>query len=430
MHKIEKIKVSGFWDTHEIEASLFSDVTFFIGVNGTGKTTFINLIAAVLVGDFATLERMAFSSVEIHFTATSGNKKPSITVTKKRSEKRPFDDIRYSIKESQSGPEKSYSLSDFEERLLLHGEPDPRYYIRHGNTRRHHLGVIEAVRELVQVSWLSIHRITGLPRSSDDKSYESTIDRKLAQLSSDLGKYLSSVSKQKDEEVRKFQEFIFLSLLAETKEKDFIDPKGLEKLQSQKVSLIEIFQELHVPKSSYGNLVDNYFDTSKHIYSRLQPNKGGAFNTSELINLIGLLRLNNVIEKWQTLQSRLSEIFLHRDKFLTTVNKLFLKKELKFSEGNEIFFETSSGKHLSLQMLSSGEKQLLILLTEALLQRGRPFIYIADEPELSLHVSWQEKLISSIRTLNEQAQIVAATHSPDIIGTLSNRVLDMDNLIK
>ena len=63
------------------------------------------------------------------------------------------------------------------------------------------------------------------------------------------------------------------------------------------------------------------------------------------------------------------------------------------------------------QSLSSGEKQLLILLTQTLLQEKQPFIYIADEPELSLHIEWQHKIISAIKELNPNVQIIAATHS-------------------
>ena len=77
----------------------------------------------------------------------------------------------------------------------------------------------------------------------------------------------------------------------------------------------------------------------------------------------------------------------------------------------------------------SGEKQLLILLSETLLQRERPYIFIADEPELSLHVLWQEKLIASLRALNPAAQIIAATHSPDIVGALESQAIDMEELI-
>ena len=92
-------------------------------------------------------------------------------------------------------------------------------------------------------------------------------------------------------------------------------------------------------------------------------------------------------------------------------------------------FVTRTDKKLSPQMLSSGEKQLLILLSETLLQRQSPAVFIADEPELSLHVKWQEKLVPSLRELNASSQIIAATHSPDIVGPLSDRTIDMEVLL-
>ena len=87
---------------------------------------------------------------------------------------------------------------------------------------------------------------------------------------------------------------------------------------------------------------------------------------------------------------------------------------------------TQSGKEFSVQNLSSGEKQLLIIFGEALLQRQKAHIFIADEPELSLHVEWQEKLVSSLKILNPFAQLIFATHSPDIVGSYYKSVLQIE----
>lgn len=66
---------------------------------------------------------------------------------------------------------------------------------------------------------------------------------------------------------------------------------------------------------------------------------------------------------------------------------------------------------------------------EALLQEKRNVIFIADEPELSLHVKWQEKLINAIRELNPNAQLIIATHSPDIVADYRNKVIDMEGIV-
>ena len=70
----------------------------------------------------------------------------------------------------------------------------------------------------------------------------------------------------------------------------------------------------------------------------------------------------------------------------------------------------------------------MILLTETLLQQKQPFVFIADEPELSLHIEWQRNLISSIRKLNPNAQIIFATHAPEIAGNYSTRLINMENV--
>jgi predicted ATPase len=74
------------------------------------------------------------------------------------------------------------------------------------------------------------------------------------------------------------------------------------------------------------------------------------------------------------------------------------------------------GKGLSLSALSSGEKQLLTILV-ATVNAGASVILV-DEPELSMHVDWQRRLIQSMRTLNPIAQIIVATHSPEIMAEI------------
>jgi predicted ATP-binding protein involved in virulence len=45
----------------------------------------------------------------------------------------------------------------------------------------------------------------------------------------------------------------------------------------------------------------------------------------------------------------------------------------------------------------------------------RSGVFVVDEPELSLHVSWQRKFVSAIRRANPAVQLILATHSPEII---------------
>ena len=73
-------------------------------------------------------------------------------------------------------------------------------------------------------------------------------------------------------------------------------------------------------------------------------------------------------------------------------------------------------KFISLDQLSSGEKQLLLILTTVFLQEETPNVLLMDEPEISLHISWQDKLITTLRELNPNCQLILTTHSPNIFA--------------
>ncbi len=83
-------------------------------------------------------------------------------------------------------------------------------------------------------------------------------------------------------------------------------------------------------------------------------------------------------------------------------------------QSNELRF-VQYGEELSPYCLSAGEKQVLIILLTVLLQNERHCVLLMDEPEVSLHVEWQQRLVRIIRGLNPNVQIILTTHSPAMI---------------
>ena len=83
-------------------------------------------------------------------------------------------------------------------------------------------------------------------------------------------------------------------------------------------------------------------------------------------------------------------------------------------KSNEIRFE-QDGDILYPYQLSAGEKQMLVILLTTLVQDNRSGVMFMDEPEVSLHVEWQQRLIALIRELNPHVQIILTTHSPAMI---------------
>lgn len=110
-----------------------------------------------------------------------------------------------------------------------------------------------------------------------------------------------------------------------------------------------------------------------------------------------------------------TELTRPKKQFQDLVDELFAPTaKTIIRDSNEIMF-SQYGEIIAPYMLSSGEKQILVILLTALVQENRPGVMLMDEPEISLHIEWQQRLITLIRTLNPNMQIILCTHSPAII---------------
>ena len=110
-----------------------------------------------------------------------------------------------------------------------------------------------------------------------------------------------------------------------------------------------------------------------------------------------------------------TELTKPKKQFQDLIDELFAPTAKTIArDSNEIFFH-QYGERISPYVLSSGEKQMLVILLTALVQENRPGVMLMDEPEISLHIEWQQRLIGLVRTLNPNTQIILCTHSPAII---------------
>lgn len=95
------------------------------------------------------------------------------------------------------------------------------------------------------------------------------------------------------------------------------------------------------------------------------------------------------------------------DLFSDTGKKIIrTENEIRFSQIGETLFP---------YQLSSGEKQMLVILLTVLIEDNLPYVLFMDEPEVSLHIEWQKRLIDLILDLNPNVQIILTTHSPAVI---------------
>jgi ABC-type glutathione transport system ATPase component len=125
---------------------------------------------------------------------------------------------------------------------------------------------------------------------------------------------------------------------------------------------------------------------------------------------------NRIIEQLQAGNADAAqELSKAKTRFQDIVDELFDEtgKKIVRTE-NEIRF-SQIGETLVPYQLSSGEKQMLAILLTVLVEDQQPYVLFMDEPEVSLHIEWQKRLIDLVVEMNPNVQIILTTHSPAVI---------------
>ena len=127
-----------------------------------------------------------------------------------------------------------------------------------------------------------------------------------------------------------------------------------------------------------------------------------------------------------------------RDEIIAEINGIFdiLDMDTRLigmsTETTEILpiFTNLSEDKFDINELSSGEKQLFLRTLAIKMLNPENSIILIDEPELSLHPKWQQRIVDVYRKIGKNNQIIIATHSPHILGSVRKEnimLLDKDD---
>ena len=158
-------------------------------------------------------------------------------------------------------------------------------------------------------------------------------------------------------------------------------------------------QVLPVIKGGGGSLLDVQLYNLQRKYLDYQVNIGNR--------IIAELQQGNTDAAQQLSQKKTRFQDIVDDLFHETGKKIIRTE-------NEIRF-TQIGEVLVPYQLSSGEKQMLAILLTVLVEDDQPYVLFMDEPEVSLHIEWQKRLIDLCLELNPNVQIILTTHSPAVV---------------
>ena len=285
---------------------------------------------------------------------------------------------------------------------------------------------------LVPLVWLPVSRRLPLTEYEEERHTKTerleSVDLRLQDLLGALSRYHSSLNTLLSERYKDFEREV-LSVILYSKEHDHLDsifssiPSSLP-TETEKNQLREAFKDADLLKSKeIRTRIDDHFAEAEKVGKRISEKL--RLELQDILILPLISRTKSMVKYATELEKHRNDIFAPLRLYEDTVNSFLEDKVIKVDESDDLKIELSTKSQLNWRDLSSGEKQILILLTEVLLKVEESVVYIADEPELSLHVKWQEKLLESITTLGGQKQIIVATHSPDIVGKFRDNVITL-----
>ena len=195
-------------------------------------------------------------------------------------------------------------------------------------------------------------------------------------------------------------------------------------------------------KTSHQILLNNNEITSENIknkFSVIYLPTESTFKDKKLDGIKSLEEIGyNIILDSESMSNRLKQFLLNQyfkdlsdiqkgiqkeagriEKFKKLYNDFFIDKE--FIEINPdtfepIFKDKQSNKYLTVKDLSAGEKQIFFRGGSLLENVGDDSIVLIDEPEVSLHPEWQQRILDFYKNINANSQYIFSTHSPHIVS--------------
>lgn len=421
MYTVKEVEIDNFWHRLDAKCAFNDDVNIIIGRNGTGKTTFMNLLHAALTVDLEELAENDFTTIRIKLVA--GSKSRLIRVAKGETANFNFHSIdykisnrRYTLRAIASSDEVRVPIG-FKKRILEEAAE-----------------VRKALSEMISLSSLSVYRL----KSSEDyeikdragKRLVSPIDYRLIQLRADITRYQFELSMKAREISSTLQKDVLASILfTEGATSSGKLPTSFNK-ETEHSKLINAYKRLGASDINIQRQISAHISAVDEAFQMLTSTSQTEMKDKHFTAIESFIRTQSIVDMSLKAEEKTLEVYSEFSQFTSILQEFIPDKSFSIIS-SELKVMSAEGKRdeIPISKLSSGEKQLIILLAEALLQRGRHYVYLADEPELSLHIDWQRKILPAIKQLNPNAQIIAATHSPEVASKYMDRLIDMKEVI-
>lgn len=212
------------------------------------------------------------------------------------------------------------------------------------------------------------------------------------------------------------------------------DIKEKYKILEKKDEIEETLKSIGFLDTELSNKLRIFFEKIESVFRQFNG-KNHNVTLALILNKSQLDKLSNVLNIIDDYNSKANKIFEPVNKFLDLINGFFKDsgKKIQIDSVGRLIVSKPQGRNLTIEELSSGERQLVVLFANVIFGKYTPRrkyasdIFIIDEPEISLHIRWQENFITSLLEASSRLQIIIATHSPDIIGEYKYKAQRINN---
>lgn len=450
LRRVERISVEGLFGLYNHDIRLHTDerLTIIHGPNGAGKTVMLKLTYAMLSGNVFDLAKYPYASFSVHFNDGS-------EVTAKNQVAKPQD------------KKKQVLIS-----LISRSELGEIHQVEIDSASLHRAAVViertSPIRQMANNQWMDMQTEEIIDAIEVVKRYGSNLS----------GEILPSLMKKPGIE--------FLQRLQGTHGAHLIEAQRLIKF-NEHVSEESIYGRRKALSptetvTEYSNDLKKKIETTLADYAKRSQQLDQSFpqrlltkNSDTMPDVAISLGMKEIQEKQLTYQSlglinkaaagaypfdsaqaeglddarkAVMAVYVRdtKEKFavlddlagrvnllLKNINAKFLNKEIVVSRERGLTVKTpSSDDELPISALSSGEQHEIVLMYDLLFRIKPNTLVMIDEPELSLHVNWQERFLSDLSAVIEVAGFDAliATHSPYIISDRSDLLVELSTEVQ
>lgn len=430
-------------DYMKFDISFRENVTFLIGINGSGKTTALRLLSGILTPSYFDLSQIDFESIELQCVKIIDKEEVILRCQKEK------NILVVSYKDSKNEYIDSIPIVSFQTNIKRNSsELIDNDSFSKLNYEFENLQTIKKIKELKTPLFLGLNRkISNMTRIS---SYEhefflrkrnnldllfDTVDDAL----NDIQEMLFDNIRQNAKRQARYSEDFRKKVLQESFQ--FSNTDNIKKSENYSQELLKLSERKERLQQAIIDLdirelkeqIDSFFlclEETLETLSQTASTDNGRLNNNYyeallkwMINSSQLEKIDKITDYGNKYAENIAKLKEPITRFVNSVNLFFNEgsKEIIVDGQGDIKIKINSELKTKINNvfeLSSGEKQLIIILAHlAFCKNSRKSeVFVIDEPELSLHISWQEIFVDALLEASPNTQFIMATHAPAILA--------------